>query len=232
MSLHTALAFCLTGLACLSGGASAQSIYSCVDARGRTITADRPVPECLDRPQNELTGSGTVKRQLVPSLTVQELAVQEAREKRAADLRAREADEKRRDRALLLRYPSQPVHQQERAAALAQIEEVMKAGRTRARELAEQRKGIQNELEFYIKDPRKVPEPLKRMLQENDSDLAAQDKFMGEREQEKTRVNQRFDQELVKLKELWPAAAAAPVSAVASAAKSATGYHKASRKGR
>lgn len=223
MYLQTALACCLTCLACLGGDASAQSIYTCVDARGRRITADRPIPECLDRAQHELTGSGTVKRQLGPSLTAQEQAVQEAREKRAADLRAREAEEKRRDRALLLRYPSLPVHQKERAVALAQIEEVMKAGRTRTRELAEQRKGIQNELEFYIKDPRKAPEPLKRMLQENDSGLAAQSRFMGEREQEKNRVNQRFDDELAKLQELWMQAA--------SAAPPGSGYQNTNKKG-
>lgn len=223
MFLHTALAFCLTGLACLCGDASAQSIYTCVDAKGRRITADRPIPECMDRTQNELTGSGTVKRQLAPALTAQERAVQEARDKLAADLRAREAEEKRRDRALLLRYPSLAVHQQERAAALAQIEEVMKAGRARALELAEQRKGIQNELEFYIKDPRKAPEPLKRIVQENDSALAAQSRFMGERAQEKNRVNQRFDEELVTLHELWmPTANAAPPAA---------GYQNTSKKG-
>jgi hypothetical protein len=221
--LQTALAFCLTGLVCLCGDASAQSIYTCVDARGRRITADRPIPECLDRAQNELTDSGTVKRQLGPSLTAHEQAAHEAREKRAADLRAREAEEKRRDRALLLRYPSLAVHQQERVAALAQIEEVMKAGRARTRELAEQRKGIQNELEFYIKDPRKAPEPLKRMLQDNNSGLAAQSKFMGEREQEKNRINQRFDEELAKLQELWMPAA--------SAAQPAAGYQNTNKKG-
>jgi hypothetical protein len=221
--LQTALAFCLTGLVGLCGDASAQGIYSCVDAQGRTFTADRPIPECLDRMQRELTGSGTLKRQLAPALTAQEQAVQEVRDKRAADLRAREAEDRRRDRALLLRYPSVLVHQQERAAALAQIEEVMKAGRARTLELAEQRKGIQNELEFYIKDPRKAPEPLKRMVQENDSALAAQSRFMGEREQEKNRVNQRFDEELVTLHELWMQAA--------NAAPPAARYQNTSKKG-
>lgn len=223
MFLQTALAFTLTGLACLGGDASAQSIYTCVDARGRTITADRPIPECLDRTQNELTSSGTVKRQLGPSLTAHEQAQQEARDKRAADLRAREDDERRRNRALLLRYPSLTVHQQERAVALAQIEEAMKAGRTRSRELAVQRNGIQNELEFYTKDPRKAPEALKRSLLQNDKSLAAQSKFMDERVQEKTRVNLRFDQELAKLQELWSSVASALASAAA-------GYQNTSKK--
>ena len=203
----------LTAVTCLCGKVWAQGIYSCVDAKGRTLTADRPIVECLDRTQQELTGSGTVKRQLGPSLTAHERAVQEARDKLAADLRAREAEEKRRDRALLLRYPSRSVHQQERATALAQIDEVIKAARKRTAELAEQRKGIQNEFEFYVKDPRKAPASLKRQLEESDGSLAVQAKFIGDQEQEKKRVNLRFDQELVKLQQLWT-----PVAGMAKAA--------------
>jgi hypothetical protein len=203
----------LVGAACLCGVASAQGIYSCVDAKGRTLTADRPIVECLDRTQQELTRSGTVKRQLGPSLTAHERAVQEARDKLAADLRAREAEEKRRDRALLLRYPSRSVHQQERATALAQIDEVIKAARKRTAELAEQRKGIQSEFEFYVKDPRRAPASLKRQLEESDGSLAVQSKFIGDQEQEKKRVNLRFDQELVKLQPLWT-----PVAGTAKAA--------------
>lgn len=210
MFLHAALAIGVTAAACLCAEASAQNIYTCVDAKGRTITADRPIAECMDRTQTEWTRSGVVRRQVGPSLTARELAVQEAKDKLAADLRAREADEKRRDRALLLRYPGPAVHQQERAAALAQIDVVIKAASKRTDELTGQRKGILNEFEFYAQDPGKAPASLKRLREENDSGLAAQGKFMGERQQEKNRVNQRFDQELVKLQRLWsPTTAAA-----------------------
>src|SRR3989344_1799514 len=55
--------------------ASAQSqgatggIYTCVDRNGRRLTADRPIPECLDREQRELSPSGITRRQIGPSLT-------------------------------------------------------------------------------------------------------------------------------------------------------------------
>jgi hypothetical protein len=221
--LQRALVLGLTAVACLVGVvASAQNIYSCVDAKGRTITADRPIVECLDRTQHELTGSGTVKRQLGPSLTAQEWAMQDAKDKLAAEQRARKVDQKRLDRALLLRYPSRPVHQQERAEARAQIDEVIKAARKRTADLAEQRKGIQNELEFYVKDPRKAPEPLKNRLLENNSALAAQVKYIGEQEQEKNRLSLRFDQELAKLQELW--------MPVVGEDKPAAGYQSTSKK--
>lgn len=197
-------------MAGLAGTAAAQSIYTCVDAKGRTITADRPIVECLDRTQQELTRTGTVKRVIGPSLTAHERAAQDEKDKQAAELRAREAEEKRRDRALLLRYPNRAVHEQERATALAQIDEVIKASSKRTLELAEQRKSIDTEFEFYVKDPSRAPVSLKRRLEDNESSVAVQKRFIGDQDQEKKRVNSRFDEELVKLKELWALAGSPP----------------------
>lgn len=198
----------------LSGAAMAQSIYTCVDGRGRKITSDRPIAECTDRTQQEITPNGTVKRVIGPTLTAQERAVQDEKDKAAAEARALEAEEKRRDRALLLRYPSRQVHDKERSLALAQVDEVIKASAKRTQELAEQRNAINVEMEFYKKDPSKAPPPLKRRLEENESSVAVQKRFVADQDMEKQRVNQRFDEELVKLRQLWgmqavPAASAA-----------------------
>lgn len=203
MHLKTLLMLALVGLANLGGQACAQEIYTCVDAKGRTITADRPISECLDRTQRELNHSGVVKRQVGPILTPHEQAVQEEKEKLAIEQRARAAEDKRRDRALLLRYPSRAVHDQERAAALAQIDVVIKAASKRARELVEQRKVIASEFEFYVKDPSRAPAPLKHRLEDNEGSQLVQQKFIADQEQEKKRVNLRFDEELVKLDQLW-----------------------------
>ena len=202
----------------LGGHATAQNIYTCVDGKGRTITADRPIIECIDRTQQELTRSGLVKRQVGPSLTAQERAAQEEKDKLAAEARAREAEDKRRDRALLLRYPSRTVHDQERTTALQQVDEVIKASSKRTIELAEQRKALNSEMEFYAKDPSRAPAALKRRIEENDSSAAVQKRFIADQDQEKKRINLRFDEELVKLKQLW-ALAAGTVPAAVGAAK-------------
>ncbi|WP_366946023.1 DUF4124 domain-containing protein [Polaromonas sp.] len=202
----------------VSSIAQTQGIYSCVDAAGRKITADRPIAECIDRPQRQINPSGTVKRVVGPSLTAQEKAAQEQKDRVAAEVRAREAEEKRRDRALLLRYPSRTVHDKERAEALEQIDEVIKAASKRTTELAGQRKAIDADFEFYKSDAAKAPASLKRRLEENDSSVAVQKRFIADQEAEKKRVNMRFDEELVKLNQLWamggatPAAAAAPTA--------------------
>jgi len=198
------LIFGTAGLAFAASVVAQAGIYSCTDAKGRTITADRPIPECTDRAQRELSSSGLLKRQMGPSLTAHEQAAHDEKATQLADLRAREAEERRRDKALLLRYPTPAVHDQERAAALQQIDEVIKASSKRKGELADQRMTLAGELEFYVKDLSKTPGSLKRRLEENDSSALVQQKFIADQDQEKKRVNQRFNEELVKLKQLWP----------------------------
>ncbi len=193
-----------------AGALAQQGIYTCTDGLGRKITSDRPIAECVDREQKELNRSGTVKRVIGPSLTAHERAALEEAEKAAADVRARQAEEKRRDKALLMRYPSRPVHDKERSSALAQIDEVIKASNKRLAELGAQRKSIDDELEFYKADPRKAPEALKRRIEENDASAAVQRRFQTDQDAEKKRVNARFDEELLNLNQLW-ALSAVPV---------------------
>ena len=112
-------------------------------------------------------------------------------------------EEKRRDRAILARFPNQASHDLQRSQALAQIDEVVKAAAKRSVELGDQRVGINADFEFYKKDTSKAPATLKRRLEENNDGVAGQQRFFADQEAEKRRVNQRFDQELAKLKMLW-----------------------------
>ena len=208
----------------VASSAMAQGIYTCVDAKGRKITSDRPIIDCIDRNQLEMTPSGTVKRVVGPTLTAAERNALEAKEKASLEIRALQSDEKRRDRALLSRYPSRQVHDKERELALLQVDGVIQASAKKLLELAEQRSAINSELEFYKKDPAKAPPPLKRRVEENDSSIAVQKRFIADQDLEKKRVSLRFDEELVKLKQLWVLAgtpAAAPPATRTAASESA-----------
>lgn len=179
------------------------AIYSCTDARGRTLTADRPIAECIDREQRELSPSGTTRRKIEPTYTARELAEREDRAREAALQAARLIDERRRERALLVRYPNVTVHERERKEALVQIDAVIQAAQKRLAELAEDRKKIDEELEFYKHDVSKAPGAVRRKLEDNAQSVAVQNRFIGEQEDEKKRVNARFDEERVRLKQIW-----------------------------
>lgn len=187
----------------LAGSAGAQGIYTCVDAKGRKITADRPIADCIDRDQQELSRSGTVIRKVSPTLTAKERAVQDEKDKLAAIENARQQDEKRRERALLLRYPNRKAHDRERNIALAVVDDIIASSQKRTLALVQERAAINIEMEFYLKDPSKAPFALRGRLESNLSNQQAQQQFVISQGVEKTRLNRRFDEELVTLQQLW-----------------------------
>jgi hypothetical protein len=187
-------------------------IYTCVDAKGRKLTSDRPIHECIDREQRELSGSGTVRRTLPPTPTAHEKALIEERERKAADEKQRLTDERRAARALVGRYPNRASHDAERVKALRAQQEVIITGQKRIEELNEQRKLLAVETEFY-KDPGQWPSMLKRQFDENAQQLASQQRFIASQEEEKARINARYDEELARLRPLWAQRSAATVQA-------------------
>jgi hypothetical protein len=182
---------------------SSGGIYSCVDAHGRTLTADRPIAECSDREQRELSPSGLTKRKVEPTYSAHEMAEREDRARDAAVQTARATDERRRERALLMRYPNPAAHDRERNEALVQVDTVIQAAKKRVAELNEDRKKIDEELEFYKKDTSKAPGSLRRKVEDNTQSVSVQTRFIAEQEEEKKKVNARFDEERARLQALW-----------------------------
>lgn len=203
-----ASAFAALGAPAVHAQGNAQSIYTCIDSKGRRITSDRPIVDCLDREQQRLGKTGTVREVIPPSYTREEREKLEAQRRAEAEKEARIQEEKRRDRALLVRYPNQAVHDKERQEALSQIDEVISAVNKREVALVAQRKDIDTEFEFYSSDPNKAPMWLKRKREDNEKQMEVQKRFLADQMQEKQRVNARFDEELVKLKQLWAEQAA------------------------
>jgi hypothetical protein len=197
------LALCLSAPAWAQEAKNSGGIYSCVDSKGRRLTSDRPIVDCLDREQKELGNSGTVKRVVPPSYTAEERAKLEVKRKAEELEQARINEEKRRDKALLIRYPNQAVHDKERAEALKQIDDVIEAVKKRGVELTKQRRDIDLELEFYQNDVSKAPPWLKRKIDDNAQQVVVQNRFLNDQAQEKQRINARFDEELAKLRTLW-----------------------------
>ncbi|MDB5730759.1 MAG: hypothetical protein JWQ03_654 [Variovorax sp.] len=202
--------------AALAGTAQAQAIFTCTDSKGRRITADRPILDCNDRDQFELNPNGGARRRIAPTPTAAERAAEEQQAARQAEERARALDEKKRERALLTRYPDRASHDKERDAALAKADAMKAASQKRTTELLAQRKTLEAEVEFYKANPARTPPKLKHQVDDLHAQLLAQQRFLADQEGEKARVNDRFDQELSRLKLLW--AQQAPQATVARAA--------------
>lgn len=194
----------------------AQGIYVCVDAQGRRITSDRPILECLDREQRVLSPSGSERRRIPPSLSENEQALLEQQQRKEAEERNRVLEERRKERALVVRYPHKAAHDQERAQAIAQADEVGVLIEKRLLELHTQRKALDLEMEFYPKNPASAPAALRRRLVENQEALDDQERALAAQNAEKFRIHARFDAELELLQRLWAAGSqrtAAPAGA-------------------
>ena len=188
-------------------------IYSCEDASGRRITSDRPIAACLDREQRVLGASGVEKARIGPRLSEQEKQALEERERQQAREKSQAQDQGRRERALLQRYPRPELHQSARQAALEQVDEVLLLSRQRIDTLRGERRSQEKELEFYRKDPSKVPAALQRSLTEIDAAIEQQTRYAQIQQDERNRIQQRFDAELQLLQRMWAALPAAAPAA-------------------
>lgn len=181
-------------------------IYTCVDANGRKLTSDRWIADCADREQRILNPSGTVKTVLMPVPTALERQQLEAKKKGLQLVQAAQAEEKKRDRALLVRYPTPASHQKERQAALAQVASVRQASVGQILALQSERFKLGEEMAFYQSDPSKAPPKLRARLAEVDGSLAPLKRVDAEQAAEIDRINARFDAEAARLKPHWPPA--------------------------
>ena len=199
-NMHSLVAALLI-VSCMA--AAAQDIYTCIDAQGRKRTSDRKIPECIDREQKILNPSGTVKATIGPTLTALERSQIDAQNKIREQELARLEEEKKRDRALLVRYPSLALHQQEREESLRQVLMVKSAALVRVAELMAERNKLLDEMAFYTKDPNKAPLKLRQQIEAVSQTLAGQGRFLADKDNEIIRTNARFDEELKRLKPLW-----------------------------
>ena len=142
LGLLLGLAPVAAALAQATGGAG-NGIYSCTDARGRRLTSDRPIIECLDREQRVMNNDGSTRATLPPSMTANErAAVEEAQRQKQAEETARK-DTIRHDRNLMARFPNEAAHNKAREAALDNLRDALKLSEKRLAELEQDERGKQ-----------------------------------------------------------------------------------------
>lgn len=184
--------------------AQAQGIYSCVDAKGRRITSDRPIRECVDREQKVLNADGSQRQVVGPSMTAEERAVHEEAERARMQAEAARRDAVRQDRNLMARYRDQASHQRARESALEPMVAAIKSGERRLAELGKERKQLDDEVEFY--KGKELPRRLKFQFEQNAAAITAQQAAIDQHRAEAQRINAMFDEELARLKRLWAGA--------------------------
>lgn len=185
-----------------NNAANNSSAYTCTDASGRKLTSDRLIAACMDREQRQMLPNGSV-RIIPPKATLQEKAAQENEARLAAERQREEARKRAEMRALLARYPDRAALDAARAEALKLPQSQVQSAQARIDELTKTRKSIDQELEFYAKNPEQIPHTLRRKIDSHESAINAQRLDIANYTAEATRINQRFDEEALRLIPLW-----------------------------
>lgn len=180
-------------------------LYVCTDARGRTITGDRPPPECVDRSVRELRSDGSVRRVIEPPLTPEQKAARDAEAKRQREEAEKQRAQMRRDLALLETYASETEIEETRNRALGSRQQLIDRAVQRLAEHQREKKKLDNEAEFYAK--RQMPDKLKRAFDANATLTRSEQKIIDDVRADMDRVNGRFDAELKRWRELVSAGA-------------------------
>ena len=186
-----------------ANAAEQSTIYTCRDRNGRTITSDRQIPECSDRAMRELGPSGVVKREIAAPLTPDQQRQKEIddRKKRLADDVARE--KKRRDMALLSAYSNETQIENARHRALADAEDSIKISHRRLADLNSEKKALAQEAEFY--KSKRMPPLVRRKVDDNLAAISDEEATVKMRQSDVERINQRYDEELKRYRELTDA---------------------------
>jgi hypothetical protein len=195
----------LSGLSCAQANTpSNNQVFTCVNAAGRVLTSDRLIGECMDREQRVLSRDGTLLRVVPPSLTADERAEKEVRDRKAAAEREAKSEAVRRDRNLIQRFPNVAAHQKAREQALEVTQFAITQSEARLADLERERKPLTEETEFYR--GKQMPGKLKGQLDANDAATAAQKELLVQQKAELERASKLYDVELAHLKKLWAGA--------------------------
>lgn len=179
-------------------------IYVCVDDGGHVITRDRYIPECRHKEQRLLNRDGSLRRIVPPTYTPDERAERDRAERERREAQAAQQDVVKYDRLLKTRYPNEAAHQRARVTALGASDAAIQAAEARLRELATERKQLDQEAEFYR--GRVMPARLRQQIDANEGQAQAQRISIRNVRGEQERINKRFDVELERLSKLWKGA--------------------------
>lgn len=189
-------------LAVASTNASAQqsgSIYSCT-ANGKTYSGDRPPAECANSDIRELNRDGSLRRVHPRPLTVEEQRARAMEAKKRLEDEEKLAAQRRVDRSLLEAYASEEEIEAARAKALDSSSAVIARATQRIEGLKVEKKRLDDESEFYRK--RELPDDIKRGYILNTQSVGAEEKVIAEARAEMQRINERFDAEKRRFREL------------------------------
>ena len=184
--------FVLIGLvpAVASAAESANRMFKCVDAKGKTYYTQVPPAECQGKSTQELSKQGRVVKEN-EVLTADQVAAREAAAKKKQEADRIAGEEQRKNAALLNTYSSEKDIEDARARALAQAQEAIKSSEGKIAAGEKRRVGFEKEKEFFVKKP--MPAKLQQDIQDNELSIKKEAEILGAKKKEISTINAKYD---------------------------------------
>lgn len=171
---------------------------TCCDVDGKRVCGDPPPQQCVNKAKTVFTG-GTAKEIEAP-LTEEQKAAREAEKTRKAEEEKQAAEQARRDRALTGSYSSEKEIDHALERSIANIEKNASQAKARLETAQNKQPELAKEKEFYSKKP--MPAQLKRQVEENEKEIAAQEAILKQKDADIEAVKARFGEDKKRYQQL------------------------------
>lgn len=209
MVWHRPLLPCLFALSAMPASAS---VYCCTDEHGKRVCGDILPVQCQTRAYNEFNQMGVLKKAHEAPLTPEQRAQRDAElARKKAEDRAN-ADQVRRDKAMLASYNSVADIDAKRTRTVAAAKAEIKATQERIEAAQARQAKLKKSVERYTGAGKAVPDSLTSNLREGEADLAARRTALADKEKELLVIEENFDHDRRRFIELT-AGQPAPVPA-------------------
>lgn len=200
----------LAGLALLAGTtlplpAAAQQLFCC-QAQGKKICGDRLPDQCIGKPHT-VRGPGGAVRQVEGMLSLEQRAAKDAEEKRKQAEQEAQAEQRRRDGALLATYTSERDIDTARERAEGDVQASIKQAAEKIGAAEKRRRKLDNEAEFY--KGKEIPESVRRGQKDLDFEVGVQRELIAAKKKDLETIREKYATEKRRFQELMSARNAA-----------------------
>lgn len=192
----------------VAGSGPLHATYKCVDDKGVTHYGDPLPAQCSTKAITELSKQGTVKGKIDRPLTPEEIKARQDDEVRLKDERRKDAEQQRKDRALIATYGAEKEIDVSRDRAVEQVTARWKNADARLKELDEKIAKLTSGMDFYKTGKsakgaaQEPPAYMKQDLEQTKVDRGAVADSMAKMEDEKKAITAQFDADKQRWKDL------------------------------
>jgi hypothetical protein len=162
---------------------------TCCDIDGKRTCGDPAPPQCVTRAKTVFSKGGVAKEVEAP-LTAEQVAARDAEAARKKEEEKKAAEQARKDRALLDSYTNDKEIDAARDRSIADIEKNAEQAQNRLESALAKQKKLEQEKEFYQKRP--MPAQLKRQIEDNEAEIAAQQKALTQKDADIAATRERY----------------------------------------